>query len=151
LNFLHRVCEIFGQYFDSRFTENQIRDNFVTVYQLIDEMMDNGIPFTTEPNALMEMIPPHNKVQQLIGNITGNSKMSGVLPDGSLSNTPWRKSGVKYSTNEIYFDIVEEVDTTIDPNGMPVSCEVSGEVQVNCKTLWNARYDTIFYKSWYFR
>lgn len=133
LEFLHRVCDIFGQYFDHRFTELQIRENFVTVYQLIDEMMDNGFPFTTEPNSLMEMIPPSNKIQKFIGSVTGNSAISGNLADGALSNTPWRKTGVRYATNEIYFDIIEEVDCTIEPNGMPVNCEISGEVQVVSK------------------
>jgi hypothetical protein len=30
---------------------------------------------------------------------------------------PWRKSGVKYSQNEIYLDIVEEMDAIIDSTG----------------------------------
>lgn len=30
---------------------------------------------------------------------------------------PWRKSGVRYSQNEIYLDIVEEVDAIVDANG----------------------------------
>jgi len=131
--FLHRVCDVFGQYFEPRWSEQQIRDNFVIVYQLIDEMMDNGIPFSTEPNALMEMIPPSGKIKIWVDNMTGASNMTGVVPEGSLSNTPWRKTGVRYATNEIYFDIIEEIDTTIDPNGMPVSCELSGEVQCVCK------------------
>jgi len=95
--------------------------------------MDNGIPFTTEPNALVEMIPPPNILKKIVGGITGQSAMSGTLPDGSLSNTPWRKSAVKYATNEIYFDIIEEIDCTIDANGLVVSSEVSGEIQVLCK------------------
>ncbi len=76
--------------------------------------MDNGLPFTTEPNALMEMIPPTNILKKVVGGITGQSTVSSNLPDGSLSNTPWRKMGVRYATNEIYFDIIEEIDCTID-------------------------------------
>lgn len=30
---------------------------------------------------------------------------------------PWRKAGVKYSQNEIYLDIVEEMDAIIDNAG----------------------------------
>lgn len=30
---------------------------------------------------------------------------------------PWRKSGVRYSQNEIYLDIVEEMDAIVDGNG----------------------------------
>ena len=33
-------------------SEESIKENFITVYQLMDEMMDNGIPMTTEPNVL---------------------------------------------------------------------------------------------------
>ena len=77
-------------------------------------MMDNGIPFTTEPNALMEMIPPPNIINKLSGAVLGQSGVREALPEGSLSNTPWRKVGVKYTTNEIYFDIIEEIDCTID-------------------------------------
>lgn len=78
-------------------------------------MLDNGFPFTTEPNALMELIPPSNVLRKFVGGITGQSSMSGALPDGSLSNTPWRKMGVKYATNEIYFDIMEDIHATIEP------------------------------------
>jgi len=132
LEFLHRTTEIFGQYFEN-VTENVLRENFVTVYQLLDELMDNGIPFTTEPNSLVEIIPTSNIVNKVVGSITGQSRMTGAVGDGSLSNTPWRKTGVRYPTNEIYFDIVEEIDCIIDPNGTTVSNEVSGEVQVVSK------------------
>jgi len=133
VEFLHRVCDTFVQYFDPKFGEQHIRDNFVTVYQLLDEMMDNGIPFTTEPNSLMEIVPSAKGIKKWVDNMTGTGSMSGVLPDGSLTNTPWRKAGVKYATNEIYFDIIEEIDATIDSNGLPVSCEISAEVEVVSK------------------
>lgn len=30
---------------------------------------------------------------------------------------PWRKAGVKYAQNEIYMDVIEEVDAIVDRNG----------------------------------
>lgn len=39
--------------------------------------------------------------------------MAPKLPQNMSSNVPWRKAGVKYTQNEIYFDIVEEIDATI--------------------------------------
>jgi AP-3 complex subunit mu len=78
-------------------------------------MMDNGMPFTTEPNALMEIIPPATLARKVVGGITGQSSMSGTMPEGNLTNTPWRKQGVKYAANEIYFDVIEEVDCIIEP------------------------------------
>ena len=29
------------------------------------------------------------------------------VPEGILSNVPWRRAGVKHSSNEIFFDITE--------------------------------------------
>jgi len=132
LEFLQRINEIFTQYFE-KVTETSIRSNFVAVYQLLDEMMDNGYPFTTEPNSLMEMIPPPNILNRVKGELTGSSSMKNVLPDGSLSNTPWRKAGVKYTTNEIYLDIIEEIDATVEPNGLTTNAEVRGEIHGLCK------------------
>ena len=34
--------------------EESIRDNFVIIYELLDEMMDFGYPQTTEPKILKE-------------------------------------------------------------------------------------------------
>ena len=41
--------------------------------------------------------------------MTGKSNVSEVLPTGQLSNIPWRRAGVKYTNNEAYFDVIEEV------------------------------------------
>ena len=43
-----------------------------------------------------------------------------------LTNIPWRKAKVRYTQNEVYFDIVEELDCIIDANGQAVTCEVLG-------------------------
>jgi AP-3 complex subunit mu len=109
--------------------------------QLLEEMLDNGVPFTTEPNILREMIAPPNIITNVVGSLTGrlnnpflvlsflnffilqynkliktsgNSSVNEMLPDGSLTNIPWRKMGVKYTNNEIFFDITEEIDCIID-------------------------------------
>lgn len=44
--------------------------------------------------------------------------MSEKLPEATSSIVPWRRTGVKYSTNEIYLDIIEEIDQTIDRQGV---------------------------------
>jgi hypothetical protein len=58
LEFLHRVADIFVEYFGSPADESAIKDNFSTVYQLLEETLDNGWPLTTELNALQAMIRP---------------------------------------------------------------------------------------------
>lgn len=54
--------------------------------------------------------------------------VSATLPSGQLSNVPWRRSGVKYTNNEAYFDVIEEVDAIIDKGGSTVFAEIQGYV-----------------------
>lgn len=54
--------------------------------------------------------------------------VSDSLPTGQLSNIPWRRTGVKYTNNEAYFDVVEEVDAIIDKAGVTVFAEIQGYV-----------------------
>lgn len=43
--------------------------------------------------------------------------MGDQLPTGQLSVVPWRRTGVKYTNNEAYFDVIEEIDAIIDKSG----------------------------------
>jgi len=127
LEFLHRVHNIFTEYFGSPADETAIKDNFSTVYQLLEEMVDYGWPLTTEPNALKAMIRPPNLMSKLLQSTT--SAVSDELPSGTISNIPWRAANVYYSQNEIYMDIVEEVDAIITAAGAVVARDVSGSIQ----------------------
>ena len=62
-----------------------------------------------------------------------SSIVSDVLPDGTISSMPWREAGVQYTNNEIYLDIVEEVDSTLTVDGLIISSEVSGVILGNSK------------------
>ena len=42
LEFLQRVVEVLFDYFGGAVNEAAVRDNFVTIYQILDEMLDNG-------------------------------------------------------------------------------------------------------------
>ena len=46
MEFLHRVFDIMEEYFGN-VEEATIKENFATVYQLLEEMMDFGYPLTT--------------------------------------------------------------------------------------------------------
>jgi len=127
LEFLHRVHNIFMDYFGSPADESAIKDNFSTVYQLLEEMVDYGWPLTTEPNALKAMIRPPTVMSKLLQ--TTSTIVSEELPSGTVSNMPWRAAGVHYSQNEIYMDIMEEVDAIVSSTGAIVSSDVSGSIQ----------------------
>ncbi len=54
--------------------------------------------------------------------------VSSTLPTGQLSNVPWRRTGVKYTNNEAYFDVIEMIDAIIDKSGSTVFAEIQGYV-----------------------
>jgi hypothetical protein len=53
--FLHRLVSVLIEYF-KELEEESIRDNFVIIYELMDEMMDFGYPQTTESKILQECV-----------------------------------------------------------------------------------------------
>jgi AP-3 complex subunit mu len=83
--------------------------------QILDEMMDNGFPLTTEPNILKEMIAPPNIVNKMLNVVTGKSSTLGSkLPEAAASYVPWRSAVVKDASNEVYVNIVEELDACVN-------------------------------------
>uniref|UniRef100_A0A3B1IWT7 AP-3 complex subunit mu-1 n=1 Tax=Astyanax mexicanus TaxID=7994 RepID=A0A3B1IWT7_ASTMX len=96
IEFLHRVAEMFQDYF-GECSEVTIKDNLVIVYELLEEMLDNGFPLATESNILKEMIKPPTILRSMVNTITGTTvfaeiqgvidacvKLSG-MPDLTLS------------------------------------------------------------------
>jgi hypothetical protein len=82
--FLHRLSQVLVEYF-KELEEESIRDNFVIIYELLDEMMDFGYPQTTESKILQESVLP--AFRQLIAHEPYAFVSSGILPR-SLTN--WR-------------------------------------------------------------
>lgn len=73
IEFLHRVVDTFHDYFNEC-SESSIKENYVVVYELLDEMLDNGFPLATESNILKELIKPPNILRTLANTVTGKSK-----------------------------------------------------------------------------
>lgn len=45
------------------------------IFQLLDEMLDNGFPLTTESNILKELIKPPNILRTIANTVTGKTKL----------------------------------------------------------------------------
>ncbi|TUI23013.1 AP-3 complex subunit mu-2 [Bagarius yarrelli] len=126
IEFLHRVVDTFQDYFGVC-SEASIKDNVVVVYELLEEMLDNGFPLATESNILKELIKPPTILRTVVNTITEQ------LPTGQLSVVPWRRTGVKYTNNEAYFDVVEEIDAIIDKSGSTITAEIQGVIDACVK------------------
>ncbi|MEQ2205252.1 AP-3 complex subunit mu-2 [Xenoophorus captivus] len=132
IEFLHRVVDTFQDYFGVC-TEAAIKDNVVVVYELLEEMLDNGFPLATESNILKELIKPPTILRTMVNTITGSTNVGEQLPTGQLSVVPWRRTGVKYTNNEAYFDVVEEIDVIIDKSGSTITAEIQGVIDACVK------------------
>jgi len=132
---LNTIVEVLLEYFakDNRIGELELRENFSLVYQLLDEMVDGGFPSTTETNQLKEMILPPSLAGKVVRAVTGGFALSQDMPKGALSKIPWRRSEVKYVTNEIYFDLIEQIDAIFGENQMVDTCNVYGSIKCNCQ------------------
>ncbi|KAJ3314623.1 AP-1 complex subunit mu-1 [Blyttiomyces sp. JEL0837] len=95
---------VFTEYF-KELEEESIRDNFVIIYELLDEMMDFGYPQTTEPKILQEYITQESyKVE------------SQARPPAAVTNAvSWRSEGIKYRKNEVFLDVIESVNLLVTP------------------------------------
>lgn len=131
-DFLHRVVDIFEDYFGD-FSQDIVNNHAVIVYEVLEEMMDNGFPLSTEANVLKELVHPPSGIKtamKAIG-VGPKSNVSQSLPTGQLSNIPWRKSEVWYAANDIYVDLIEELDCILDRNGNVIVADIEGRVQCN--------------------
>jgi AP-3 complex subunit mu len=110
--FLDILIEYFGEV-----TAPILKDNFDVVHQLLEETLDaGGHPLTTSPNALRDIVLPPSLITKILS-VTGVSGLSGPTTNNMSafsSPIPWRKAGIRYNNNEIYFDIVETLDAVVN-------------------------------------
>lgn len=130
LLFLHRLVEVLTGYL-KELAEESIRDNFVVVYELLDEVMDYGFPQTTETRILKEYITQKNRIFQLISATGIKPPGIGASPKPPVAVTnavSWRSEGIKYSKNEAFLDVIESVNMLCSPSGQVLKSEILGRV-----------------------
>lgn len=59
--------------------ESVIKDHVVTVYELLEEMLDNGFPLATESNVLKEMIRPPTILRSVVNTLTGKLTLAALI------------------------------------------------------------------------
>jgi AP-2 complex subunit mu-1 len=124
-NFLYAFINICKSYFNE-WSETSIKNNFVLIYELLDEVMDYGYPQITDPDLLKKLITQN-------GMKTDDLKITATLTQltGTVS---WRPNDpnnpIFYKTNEVYIDIVESVNLLISKSGEIIKSEVMGSVVV---------------------
>lgn len=60
----------------------------MVVYEVLEEMLDNGFPLATESNILKELIKPPTILRTVVNTITGTGKQEEDKLWSSGSNIP---------------------------------------------------------------
>lgn len=119
--FLRKIGEVFTEYFRD-LEEESLRDNFVVVYELLDEMMDFGHVQITETKILQEFITQQSFQMEQV------TKAPAAVT-GAVS---WRQEGIKHKKNEVFLDVIESVNLQVNSQGNVIDSEVAGAIKVRC-------------------
>ncbi|CAK8681244.1 unnamed protein product [Clavelina lepadiformis] len=118
-SFMHKLCQIFSHYF-KELEEESIKDNFVIVYELFDEVMDFGYPQFSDPKILQEYITQESHKLEI-----------QVRPPSTVTNAvSWRSEGLKYRKNEVFLDVIESVNLLVSANANVLRSEIVGSVKM---------------------
>jgi AP-1 complex subunit mu len=120
--------KVFTAYFQE-LEEESLKDNFVIIYELLDEMMDFGYPQATDAKILQEYVsnfppspslllsvnvdvlplPPTRFITQEFYKLEQQPRP----PPALTTAVSWRSEGIKYRKNEVFLDVIENVNVLV--------------------------------------
>lgn len=121
-------------------TESEIKLNFTLIYEILDELYLFGYPQTVELTTQKLVLTPvklNSTTNKLIGRRTSilkrrNSSLLNLSAQPP-SDVPWRQAGIKYRKNEIYLDVLENVNLLVSSNGTSLRSYVEGKIRLKAK------------------
>ncbi|PGH18273.1 hypothetical protein AJ79_00612 [Helicocarpus griseus UAMH5409] len=121
--FLYRFI-LLGKGYFGKFDEEAVKNNFVLVYELLDEILDFGYPQNTETDTLKMYITTEGVKSAIANSPTDSSKIT-MQATGALS---WRRSDIKYRKNEAFVDVIEDVNLLMSATGTVLRADVNGQI-----------------------
>ncbi|MCJ1388316.1 hypothetical protein MMC18_001162 [Xylographa bjoerkii] len=119
--FLYRLVALGKGYF-GKFDEEAVKNNFVLVYELLDEILDFGYPQNTETDTLKMYITTEGVKSERT--MEDSSKIT-MQATGALS---WRRADIKYRKNEAFVDVIEDVNLLMSATGTVLRADVNGQI-----------------------
>ena len=116
--FLHRLVDLLIGYLN-QLEEESIRDNFVLIYELLDEIVDYGYPQNTDAKLLKEYIKTSSNRLLVI-----KKKLNTDVINNQLSRAP----GIKYQVNQAFVDVTERVSSLISHKGEMLRSDIIGQI-----------------------
>ncbi|CAH2048222.1 unnamed protein product, partial [Iphiclides podalirius] len=107
--FLLKIIDVMQSYF-GKITEENIKNNFVLIYELLDEILDFGYPQNSDTGVLKTFI-----TQQ--GIKSASKEEQAQITSQVTGQIGWRREGIKYRRNELFLDVLEYVNLLMSPQG----------------------------------
>lgn len=113
---------MFKAYFTT-VNEASIHNNFVLIYEILDEILDYGYPQNCSKEVLSTLIQlgkskSIDKAHERLSKIT--TQATGAIP--------WRDPRTTHRKNQIFIDVVESVNLIMSSKGTIMSADVSGQI-----------------------
>jgi len=118
--FLLKMCDVMQAYF-GKISEENVKNNFVLIYELLDELLDFGYPQNTDTGVLKTFI-----TQQ--GIKSASREEQAAITSQVTGQIGWRREGIKYRRNELFLDVLEYVNLLMSPQGQVLSAHVAGKI-----------------------
>lgn len=120
--FLKKMVDVMQNYF-GKMNEENVKNNFVLIYELLDEILDFGYPQNTDTGILKTFITQLGvKSQTKEEQLQITSQVTGQIG--------WRREGIQYRRNELFLDVLEYVNLLMSPQGQVLSAHVAGKVVI---------------------
>ncbi|KAI5243319.1 clathrin adaptor, mu subunit [Aureobasidium subglaciale] len=111
--FLYRLIQLGRSYF-AKFDEEAVKNNFVLIYELLDDTDTLKMYITTEG------------VKSERSLVEDSSKIT-MQATGAMS---WRRDNIKYRKNEAFVDVIEDVNLLMSANGTVLRADVNGQIEM---------------------
>ena len=119
--FLYKFINLGKSYF-GKFDEEAVKNNFVLVYELLDEVIDFGYPQNTETDTLKMYITTEGVKS------TATTEDSSKITMQATGAQSWRRANIKYRKNEAFVDVIEDVNLLMSANQTVLRADVNGQI-----------------------
>ncbi|KAI9829642.1 MAG: hypothetical protein M1826_005532 [Phylliscum demangeonii] len=119
--FLYSLVGLGRGYF-GKLDEEAVKNNFVLIYELLDEVLDFGYPQNTETDTLKLYITTEGVKTERMMEDTSRITMQAT---GAIS---WRRADLKYRKNEAFVDVIEDVNLLMSAAGTVLRADVTGQI-----------------------
>ncbi|KNE63407.1 hypothetical protein AMAG_08539 [Allomyces macrogynus ATCC 38327] len=123
--FCNNLVKLGDKYF-GKFDEDAIKNNFVLIYEILDEILDFGLPQVSDYESLKLYVTTES-VRSENATAPGDASKVTIQATGATS---WRRPDIKYRKNEVFIDVIEDVNLLMSTKGTVLNADVTGTVKV---------------------